>query len=492
VVLTAPAWLTPLFYFKISLGSARLKTMTNKIIVYLLLLFFPTASYSQTPAQKLEQAFNTLLSDQQTKYALTSICVLDAKTGKQVFAKNENIGLATASTLKTITSATAFSLLGKDFHYQTILGYSGQIGADGTLKGNLIIRGGGDPTLGSWRYEHSKEGYILNQWVTAIKAAGIKRIEGKVIGDDSAWGTESTPEGWTWQDMGNYFGAGSSALTWRENQFDIKLKSGSAVTILRTVPAMPYLNIINELKPGAAGSGDNAYAFLPPLSSVAYLRGRWATDIQKAGISAALPEPAFDVAYRLTDTLVKSGISISAQPSTARALTAEKLPVPVIEKQLNTISSPALSEIIYWLNKKSVNLYAEHLLRTLAWKNGKDATTRNGAATEISFWADKGIDRNALNIIDGSGLSPATRVTTAAMASILFQAQKEQWFPDLMKSLPDNNNMKLKSGTINDVSAFAGYYTAVNGAQYVIVININNYSGGRINPKLFRVLDALK
>jgi D-alanyl-D-alanine carboxypeptidase/D-alanyl-D-alanine-endopeptidase (penicillin-binding protein 4) len=78
------------------------------------------------------------------------------------------------------------------------------------------------------------------------------------------------------------------------------------------------------------------------------------------------------------------------------------------------------------------------------------------------------------------------------MASILFQAQKEQWFPDLMKSLPDNNNMKLKSGTINDVSAFAGYYTAVNGAQYVIVININNYSGGRINPKLFRVLDALK
>lgn len=449
-------------------------------------------SFAQGPIQRLTQSFATLQEDGQTKYALLSICVLDAKTGKQLFARNENIGVATASTLKTITAATAFSVLGKDFHYQTTVGYNGLITAEGTLKGNLIIKGGGDPTLGSWRYEQSKEGHVLNQWVAAIKAAGIKKIEGKIIGDDQAWGTESTPEGWTWQDIGNYYGAGPSALSWRENQFDIKLNVGNAVSIVKTVPAMPYLSIVNELKLGATGSGDNAYAYLPPLSSIAYLRGSWGRGIQKSGISVALPDPAYDAAFRLQDTLEKAGIRVTAAATTSRQLIAAEAAVPEIQQKLSTVTSPSLSEIIFWLNKKSVNLYAEHLLKTIAWKSGIAATTSNGATTEIKYWANKGLDRNALNIIDGSGLSPATRVTTAAMASILFQAQKEDWFPDFYKSLPENNGMKLKSGTINDVSAFAGYYYAESGEKYVIVININNYSGGKINPKLFRTLDALK
>lgn len=457
----------------------------------LLLTLSSICSFAQSPAQRLAQSFNTLLEDPQAKYAICSICVLDANTGKEIFAKNENIGVATASTLKTITAATAFSLLGKDFHYQTTLAYSGSIAADGTLKGDVIITGGGDPTLASWRYEN-KEGVVLNQWVAAIRAAGIKKIEGKIIGDDHLWGTQGTPEGWTWQDMGNYFGAGPSALSWRENQFDIKLRANNTVSIVKTVPSMPYLTIVNELEPGEAGSGDRAYAYLPPLSSIAYLRGSWARDIQKPGISVALPDPAYDAAFRLQDTLEKAGIRVSTSATTARQLRAaeQRLPAPV--QKLSTITSPSLAEIVFWLNKKSVNLYAEHLLKTIAWKAGKEATTSNGASVEIKYWANKGLDRNALNIIDGSGLSPATRVTTAAMASILFQSQKEEWFPDFYKSLPDNNGMKLKSGTINDVSAFAGYYTADNGNKYVIVININNYSGSGINPKLFRVLNALK
>jgi len=482
------AMFTPHFYLQTILSSAN---MLKRSLV-LVLSMACSLCLAQTAAQQLSQSYARFTSDQQTKYAISSICVLDAKTGKQIFAKNENVGLATASTLKTITSITALSMLGKDFHYQTTLGYSGAIAADGTLNGDLIIMGGGDPTLASWRYERSKEGLILSQWIAAIKAAGIKRIAGKVIGDDHLWGTEITPVGWTWQDIGNYYGAGPSALSWRENQFDIKLRPGSKVVVTRTVPAMPYLTIVNELKPGAAGSGDNAYAFLPPLTSIAYLRGSWGSDIQKAGISVALPDPAYDAAFRLQDTLERAGIKVNTAATTARQLIAADMPLPLIQQKINTITSPSLSEIVYWLNKKSVNLYAEHLLRTIASKAGREATTNNGAAVEINYWVNKGIDRNALNIIDGSGLSPATRVTTAAMATILFQAQKEEWFADFYKSLPENNGMKLKSGTINDVSAFAGYYYSESGNKYVIVINVNNYSGSGINPKLFRVLDALK
>ena len=110
----------------------------------------------------------------------------------------------------------------------------------------------------------------------------------------------------------------------------------------------------------------------------------------------------------------------------------------------------------------------------------------------INYWSSKGLDKNALNILDGSGLSPGTRVTTLAMANILFQVQKEDWFAAYQNSFPENNGMKLKSGSINDVSAYAGYYTDKNGNKYIAVININNYSGSGISKKLFKVLDALK
>lgn len=462
----------------------------------LFLLLFSLNGFAQNTVAKLEQAYSNLMNDDQAKYAIASLCVLDAQTGKVIFAKNENIGLATASTLKTITSATAFSVLGKDFRYQTTLAYTGKITADGILQGDLVIIGSGDPTLGSWRYAQSKENVVLNQWVGAIRNAGIKKIEGSVIGDDSLFGTQSMPEGWIWQDMGNYYGAGTSALAWRENQFDVHLKPGTApgndVKVLETVPAMPYLNIVNELKTGVNGSGDNAYAFLPPYSYTAYLRGTWGMGISKAGISLALPDPAFEAAYRLQDTLLRLNIQSTKEATTARRLALENKSVAPIAQKLATLSSPDLSEIVYWFNKKSINLYGEQLLKTMAWKLGKTPSTKNGAASVINFWAAKGIDKNALNILDGSGLSPGTRVTTAAMASILFQAQKEDWFPAYYNSLPEYNGMKIKSGTINDVSAYAGYYTDKNGNKYIAVININNYNGSGISKKLFKVLDALK
>ena len=450
---------------------------------------------AQNRIQNLEKAFNNLLADEQAKHAITSLCVLDANTGKVLFAKNEQIGLATASTLKTITAATAFSILGKDFQFQTTLAYTGNITPDGTLKGNLIIAGSGDPTLGSPRYQN-KENAVLTQWVAAIKAAGIKKIDGTIIGDDRIFGTQTTPEGWVWQDIGNYYGAGTSGLAWRENQFDIYLKPGTStadeVKIIKTVPETPYIQIVNELKTGSSGSGDRSYAFLPPYSNVAYLRGSWGMGISKTGISVALPDPAFDCAYRLQDTLKRLGISTNQQATTTRLMELNKQVVPAITQKISTISSPTLSEITYWFLKKSINLYGETLLKTIALKSGKTATTSKGAETEINYWAAKGIDKSALNIIDGSGLSPGDRITTSAMASILFQVQKENWFSDFYKGLPEYNGMKIKSGTINDVSAFAGYHTDGAGNKYVVVININNYGGSGINKKLFKVLDELK
>jgi D-alanyl-D-alanine carboxypeptidase/D-alanyl-D-alanine-endopeptidase (penicillin-binding protein 4) len=452
--------------------------------------------YAQDLQQKIATAFGRLQADSQCSYASISLTVLDAKTGEQVFAANPNMGLATASTLKTITSITAFNVLGADFRYQTQLGYSGEITADGTLNGDVIIKGAGDPTLGSWRYEQTREAHVLALMADAIKTAGIKKINGRVIGDDSIFGTQSIPEGWIWQDIGNYYGAGTSGLCWRENQFDIKLRTGvvgNPVGVSRTVPNMPYLSFKSELLNGAAGSGDNAYAFLPIGSTMMYLRGSYAIDQEKKSISAALPDAAYDAALRLADTLKKLGIEVSNNSESAATLIVKGLPLPQIAKNLTTIQSPPLSKIVYWLNQKSINLYAEQLLKTIAWKQGKKPTTTNGVEAVQKFWQARGIDPNSINTYDGSGLSPGDRVTTSTLARILQSAKKETWFSDFYESLPVYNDMKMKSGSINSVLCYAGYQSH-NGRELCFSIMVNNFNGSSkgIKEKMFRVLNVLK
>jgi serine-type D-Ala-D-Ala carboxypeptidase/endopeptidase (penicillin-binding protein 4) len=460
------------------------------------LFFIAGNTFGQPLNQKLQSAFNRLQADSQLRYASVSLTVLDAKTGETVFAANPNMGLATASTLKTVTTITAFNVLGKDFQYQTKFGYTGLITADGTLNGDILIKGAGDPTLGSWRYENTHENHILTLMVSALQHAGIKKINGRFIGDDSVFGSQSIPEGWIWMDIGNYYGAGTSGLCWRENQFDIKLRTGrvdSPVSVLRTVPNMPYLNFKSELLNAQANTGDNAYAFLPIGGKFMYLRGTYAIDEDKKSISAALPDPAYEAAFRLSDTLRRLGIVVSNDPESTNTLTAKGLQTPQIATNLTTILSPRLSQIIYWLNQKSINLYAEQLLKTIAWKMGKQPSTDNGVEVEQNFWKAKGIDPHSLNIVDGSGLSPGDRVTTLTMATILQSAKKETWFSDFYESLPTYNNMKMKSGSILNVLTYAGYHT-YKGRELCFSIMVNNFNGsGRgVKEKMFRVLDELK
>ncbi|MGN6397593.1 MAG: D-alanyl-D-alanine carboxypeptidase/D-alanyl-D-alanine endopeptidase [Mucilaginibacter sp.] len=466
----------------------------TKCLLSLLLIYGQATA--QPLEQKLQSAFGRLQADSQCKYASLSLTVLDVKTGEKVFAANPNMGLATASTLKTITTITAFNLLGKDFQYQTQFGYNGSIAADGTLNGDIIIKGSGDPTLGSWRYENTHEGHVLTMMVDALRKAGIKKINGRIIGDDSIFGSQSIPEGWIWMDIGNYYGAGTSGLCWRENQFDIKFHTGridSPISITHEVPAMPYLTFKSELVNAPAGTGDNAYAFLPVGSKVMYLRGTYAQDKEKKSISAALPDPAYDAAFRMADTLRRLGITVSNDPESTGTLTAKGLTPPAIAANLTTLQSPRLSKIIYWLNHKSINLYAEQLLKTIAWKAGKAPSTGNGVEVEQAFWKTRGIDPNSLNIVDGSGLSPGDRVTTLTLATILQSARKETWFNDFYDSLPVYNDMHMKSGSILNVLTYAGYQT-YHGRELCFSIMVNNYSGSSraIKEKMFRVLDELK
>ncbi len=460
-------------------------------------LIFCNCNVSAQPLpQRIASAYKKLASDQQLAFGATSLTVLNAETGEIVFSENGNMGLASASTLKTITAATAYHLLGKDFTWETTLGYTGAIAGDGTLNGDLIIKGSGDPSLGSDRYDQTKSETVLKRWVDAVSKAGIKRLAGRIIADDRLFGTQTMPGGWTWQDMGNYYGAGPSTLTWRENQFDLIFRPGSVgqrAALLRTEPGMSYLKIINEVTTGRAGTGDNVYAYSAPYSNIVYLRGTYGIDLKKA-ISASVPDPAIDLAHNLKNRLNASGISAETI-ITARELVADNLPMQPAARILDTYTSPSLEKIVYSFNQKSINLYGEHLVKTLAWKHGKEVTTPEGVNVIKDFWNKKlGIDKNAMNIYDGSGLSPANRITTMSIAQILQSVKTEPWFSSFYESLPVYNNMRMKSGSISDVIAYAGYQTSSTGTPLVFSIIMNNYSGSSsaARQKLFNVLDVLK
>ena len=243
--------------------------------LFLFIIFFNSFVHAQSLNQKIENAYKIFESDPQLRFASTSLTVLNGENGTLIFSKNGNLGLSSASTLKTITSATAYYILGKDFTWETTLGYSGSISANGKLNGDVIITGGGDPSLGSDRYDNSGSELLLTKWADELRRAGIKTISGQIIADDRLFGTETMPGGWTWQDMGNYYGAGLSSLTWRENQFEMYFKPGrigEAAELLRTDPEMSYIKIVNEVKTAAAGTGDNVYAYSAPYSTIIYLR----------------------------------------------------------------------------------------------------------------------------------------------------------------------------------------------------------------------------
>ncbi len=451
------------------------------------LFFFLTSIGAQTVQEKLNKAVQAFLNDPQMRYATLGFSVVNSETGTVVYEHNGNTGLAPASCQKTVTSATAFELLGKDYTFTTLLGHDGTI-ADGKLNGNLHITGSGDPTLGSWRYGNTSDTLMLRQWKAIINKAGIKTVGGNIIMHGDRWESASVPGGWSWDDMGNYYGAGAYGINWRENQYDVVLKSGpntgDQVLIGKTIPKLYHLVFTNELKAGKKGSGDNAYIFSAPYNEKVYIRGTIPPAQKNFVISGSMTDPQQQLAYSLSAQLAVNGKQPGVRIKTA-------------EGNINTIHtqvSPALDSINYWFMKKSVNLYGESLVKAIAFKQNGFGATEDGLEIMKNFWEEKGIDPATLRMIDGSGLSPQNRLTTNSLVKVLQYARTRSWYSYYFDAFPEYNKMKLKSGTIGGSKSFAGYHTSKEGVGYTIAMLVNNYDGSasEIVKKMFIVLDELK
>lgn len=468
--------------------------MMKRINLLFLLLLVISATNAQTVSSKLARAFTAFEHDAQMVNGIASLYVVDAKTGKVVYEKNGQVGLAPASTQKVITSVTAYELLGKDFRYKTEIGHTGDF-INGELDGFLAIRASGDPTLGSWRWEYTKEEGVMSRLATVIKNKGIKSYKGIII-EESGWASEAIPDGWIWQDIGNYYGAGAEVLNWRENQYDVALQSGpgigSPVAVKVIKPMLYEYKLTSEAKAAAKGSGDNAYIYFPRNGYTGIIRGTIPASENSFVISGAMPSPKTQFAATLRDTLKWMGVLVpdnrTKQAGGDGAADLEEFTL------LHTEYSPVLDSIIYWFNKKSINLYGEALVKTLAFHKKNIGSTDKGVEIIKDYWKSKGIPDTELNIVDGSGLSPLNRVTTKAQVTVLQYAQKQSWFKGLYNALPVYNNMRMKSGTIRNAKGFTGLHTAQDGSEYIFSFLVNNYNGSAsaIVQKMYRVLDVLK
>jgi len=195
---------------------------------FLLIIFISSISlvFSQT-VSSLKTALIELNNDPDLKNASISFSAVDLATKQVVAELNPNQSLVPASITKLITTATAVEILGANFQFTTSLYYNGIIDTlTRTLKGNIVIKGGGDPAFGSNRYE-KHYGNFFNKWALAIKGLGIDSINGKVIGDASYFNEQMIPSTWIWGDLGNYYGAGPSGLSIYENTCTIEFMSGN-------------------------------------------------------------------------------------------------------------------------------------------------------------------------------------------------------------------------------------------------------------------------
>lgn len=429
------------------------------------------------------------------KNASYGVSVLNAKTSEILYEYNSRQSLVPASTLKLVTTAAAIQLLGPGYKFETKLCYSGIFDkSSGVLQGDLIILGGGDPSLQSENF--LKEGVsVTDNWAKALKELGLKEITGKIIGD-AGYFSRSIPNNWIWEDICNYYGAAPCALSYRDNKFTVFYESkeeGSLANIKSFSPQ--YLSSTYNITSSviAKGTGDEAYGYGDPFSFSREIKGAVPANRNNYEVELTLPDPALLCAEDLYLSLKKIGIqckegSACSDYSGKNSGNAKQV--------LYTHSSPSLEKIVYFTNQRSNNLYCESLLRAIG--KGK---AEKGLSLVKKHWTDRGLDTTELYMEDASGLSRINTVSTHFESQLLSKVFRDSLvYRIINNSLPVSgkqgsmssigkgsfieNNLRAKTGYITRVRAYSGFVKSKSGKDLAFSVIINNYNGSAREAKL--------
>lgn len=436
----------------------------------------------------------------QIQSATWGFCAVDITTGTVWKQAHGGTSLIPASTLKPLTTAAALMLLGPDYRFKTEVKLSGSTDSSGVHQGNLVIIGNGDPTLGSDRFgrANSVDSFFVSL-LQELKNRGIQSISGRIIADTRSMGNQPTIPSWQFEDLGYYFGASPSGI----NVFDNSLlftfypgkKPGDPAPLASVFPDAPYLTIINMVLTGPRGSGDNVQITGAPWSNQRLLTGTVPAGAKSFTVKGTHPDPPFQLAYMLHNFLVANGITIAMSPTTNRLMewAGEKDTLQTYSVLQNL--SPQLKEIVYQINMRSVNLFAESLMGAMGDTMYRDGSTSAGLRAVESYLAGKRVNTSGVRLRDGSGLSRKNLVTTEFLATTLALSTREPWYADFYNSFPvagesgsvsgmfqksaAKGNLRAKSGTLEGVKGYCGYATNAGGRKIAYALIVNNYAGSQ-------------
>ena len=467
----------------------------NKILPLIVLLLWSYSCTSQKPASNnIKNAVAEFIADTSFTAAGMSIVIADVESGGILAQHNSSLALIPASSQKLITTATALEILGSDYQFKTLIETDGKI-ENGILKGNLILKGFGDPTLESKYFENQQK--IAAKIVQKLKELKINTIQGNIIADKSYFDA-SIPRTWIWEDIGNYYGAVPNAINYRDNMYLLYFESGKAgskTKIVTTKPLNTGLEFDNQVMSSEINR-DLAYIFGGNISNKRKIEGSIPQNRKKFEVKGAFLNPDLALIEDLEHELRKARVQVLKKKNQY----SDK------RQELFMLSSPKLDEIIYWTNQKSVNLFADQLLFEIGKQKNNLADWSSGVEAITDYWTSKGIQTKYQRLYDGSGLSHFNAVSADFFNEILYSMYHSDHAEVFLSSLPIagksgtlkyfgkgkviESNWIAKTGSMTGVKTYCGYLKNSKGETYTVCILINNYhcTSKELNIKLLNFL----
>jgi len=465
---------------KSSIFGENINRMNTKNL--LIALFCLLALNFQAIRAKDPDALKKFLSKKELAHAAVSLKAVDLATGKVIVSHNENMSLTPASNMKLVTTATAIETLGDSFRYETPIVYDGYIRND-TLFGDIFVKGVGDPSLGS-EYVGDGPDALFEAWSKSVTDAGIRYIEGDVVVLDQLFGYEGVSPKWMLEDLGWYYGSPIYGVSVFDNMCRIYLKSGPAggkPEVLRVKPYIDNLEIVNQLTV-TDSTVNSSEIFGYPFANERFLKGAVAAGRENIVFEGDIPDPGAVLADYFYKSLLLKGVKIAGKATTFRVAQV----LPKTEKPLYVHRSPDLRTLVREINLHSNNNFTEYFFKLLRQSYNLNIP---------EYWTSKGLDASALQMYDGSGLSPINAVSSGFLIELLiymdkkygrdgayFQslpvAGKEGTVASFLRNTPLAGKAHLKSGSITGVQSFSGY-VEIGSKRYAVSFLVNNFSGKR-------------
>lgn len=432
--------------------------------------------------------------------AVWGVKVVSLESGRTLFTHNPTKLLSPASNSKLYTCAVALDRLGPDHRIRTSLYAVARPDVDGTLRGDLTIYGRGDPTFNTRR--HGDLGHALAPLVAALMNAGVRRVAGDLVADESFLRGPPFGSGWTWDDLQGYYGAELSALSINDNILRVTIKPGATTGAPATVslaPATTLVAIRNRAGTIPAGGRRALRVHRPIAENTLHVAGE--IPLQDAGLTetVAIRQPARLFAAEFRAALERAGIRVDGSTRVVGWLDRAAPPDPGEVVELGFAESPPLRELLREIQKPSQNLYTDLLLghlgalaqatnATLAALTSEDAGLRELRA----FLAEAGVPRNQVHFEEGSGLSRNNLTTAAATLRLLEYMARHRWADAYLQALPiagvdgtlrnrmqdtaAAGNARAKTGTLRWANSLSGYVTTAAGERLAFAIMLNRYA----------------